>query len=352
MREAAKALGVTIPKTRGAAAEQQLLGAIRLEMAKRMRDMPDIEKIECVKCLELATEDIDYCPYCGDLGKEEGEAPTELAVPRTPQAPAAEAATQSRSPTVRPSAKPGAKTNIKGVGISGEKVEVAADVEQSLASVASDLDECLDRIRLCTDRWYALGYDIGIECKAIRDRQLFKARGYPSFKAFAEKELPFTRESALQLVSIVEKHSRQEYEQIGYTKLRLIAAVPDAALKQELLEAAKQGASRTELAERVTRASQRPEGPGGAAAKVLPEPGEKITLIGKIGARAQTMKFHDAKSREVVKVAGVFKSLQEDVYGELEISDGVFARIGLRINAKKELEALTFRIVRAAEDSE
>jgi len=198
-----------------------------------------------------------------------------------------------------------------------------------------------------------MSYDIGLECKEIRDRKLYTARGFSSFKQFAEAELPFTRESALQLITIVEKHTRQEYAEIGYSKLRVIAAVNDPQLKEELVEAARNKATANELKERVTRATIAPTA-GGKKSTAAPEPGEKITLLGKVGARAQVMKFHDAKKGgELLDLAGTFKSYTDSAYGELEIGDGVFIRIGLRVNeTSKQLEALTVRFVRGAEAAE
>lgn len=333
LRKAAKLLGVEAPKARGAKNDQELLGNLRLEIGKRLSAIDVDAAVKCGVCDEISTEDTSFCPFCGDEGGPEQEA-----------AQAAAAAAAAPAAVAVP---------VATVGIAKTPVPTAANVEVATAALEEDLAARLARITELKRSAIWMSYDIGLECKEIRDRQLYKARGYTSFKQFAEAVLPFTRESALQLIAICEKHTRQEYAEIGYAKLRVIAAVTDPALKEELVEAARNKATTTELKERVTRATIAPNA-GGKKPTAAPEPGERITLLGKVGARAQVMKFHDAKKGgELLELAGTFKGYTDSAYGELEIGDGVFIRIGLRVNeTSKQLEALTVRFVRGAEAAE
>lgn len=314
MRKAAKVLGVKIPTTRGSKSDQELLGNLRVEISKRLSKLAIDDHVKCVVCGEVATDHTEYCPFCGDEG---GDVVAEVVAP--------------------------------GVGISKTPVPSAPNVDLATKALEQELDSHLAKIVELKQKGVELSYDIGLECREIRDRQLYKARGHASFKQFAESELPFTRESALQLVSIVDKHSREDYARIGYAKLRIISAVTDSAVKNELMSAARRGNTTVkEIAERAARATQVPS----RKTKAPPaEQGEKITLIGKIGARSHVVKFIDFKTGEVVDSAGTFKDFLPDAYGDIEVADGVFVRIGLRVNGKN-LEGLTARFVRAADESE
>ena len=167
--------------------------------------------------------------------------------------------------------------------------------------------------------------------------------------------MPFTRESALELIRIVEKHQREDFEQIGYSKMRLIASEADTEVKAELIEAAKKGATTRELREMTDKAPAPPAKSKAKAAAAAPAPdkGERITLLGKINSRKQIVQFHNSETGEVIGNAGMFtkKSFVPSAYGELEVSDGVFLRIGLRVSANQELTGFTVRFVRPADQT-
>lgn len=380
MRRAAKVLGVPVPTTRGLKSDRELLGNLRVEITKRLDTVRDDDHIKCVVCDEVATEDTDFCPYCGDEGTGTEAEAVKIASTKKPAAPVdddVEAEVVDEDETPAPDEEADEESDedddsaddesddeaadesdeeeadeapepTASVGIAAAGAVVAKDVGAGLQALSRELDQSLQRITDMKRNAVGLSYDIGIECKAIRDKQLFKARGYPSFKAFAEKELPFTRESALQLITIVEKHSREDYGQIGYAKMRVISAVSDSVAKEKLLNEARSGkVSTREVSERAAAAG----GSGRTRKKVVTpaaEKGEKITLIGKVGAKKQIVKFRN-ESEEVIPNVGMFyaKGLIAQAYGELEISDGVVIRIGLRLGQKNELEGLSVRFVRA-----
>lgn len=331
MRNAAKLLGVEAPKMRGGRADQELLGLLRVEVNRRLATLPIDDHVQCVRCGELATDDTPFCPFCGDEGNPEGAAAevVEQVVAQVPEE--------------------------ASVGIAEAPVQApAANVDAANLAREADLTKRLNRIMELKRSAVGMSYDIGQECREIRDQQLYKARGYASFKQFAEAELPFTRESALQLISIVEKYSRDDYEKIGYAKLRVISAVTGAEQKVELLDQARKGATTRELTERAKRGSVAPPAASSGAKKAPPaETSDKITLLLRVGSRAQVMKFHDAsKGGETLESAGLVKGLVSTAYGELEIADGVVVRIGLRVDKQNNLNGLTFKLVRAADDAE
>ena len=359
MREAAELLGVDVPTTRGPKADQELLGNLRVEVGKRLAELDIQEHIGCEKCGEVATSHTDFCPYCGDAGQEVGvpPAPAEVDEPdeETPDESDDDAGEESDKPEDEPEEESDEEESDEdsdepSVGIAAKAAPLAKNVNTAMVAQALELDQKVAEIVELRKSAVGLTYDIGLVCKDIRDRQLFKARGYKSFTKFAETELPFTRESALQMVAIVEKHNRGEFEKIGYAKMRLIAAVNDNGLKEELMEAAKKGAPTREIAARANGSSL-PVPKKTERATPAPEKGERITLLGKIGAKSQVVKFRSADGSSC-PAAGTFnaKSLVSNAYGELEISDGVFIHVGLRLSAQNELVGLTVRFVRSADD--
>lgn len=424
-------LGVEAPKTRGDKATHELLGGLRLEIERRLKDLPEESHMQCTQCWEIATSDTEACPYCGFAGEEtEEEAakaakfaaeqlkklrrPVSVVEPDEPEEDTDEDASDDESeddadedqtaaaeeeesdgdeedsdeedaddadedgdeeeadeedepeepakpvkvakapkPKV-PAKVPAKKVKAESVGISPSGGAIVKNVDAALTEQSQELDAAIARIVKAKREFVGLHYSVGVELRGIRDKQLFKARGYSSFKAFAEKELPIARESALQLIALVEKYSREDYDQIGYTKLRTLSAVTDTVAKEEILEAARKGASTSEVKRKVEEQKVKLAASGGKAAKekAAPEKGPRITLLGSIGARAQIVRFNDADTGEQVDSVGVFsaKALKKNVYGEFEISDGVYVRIGIRVTAKNELEGLTLRFVRASDD--
>lgn len=373
MRKAAARLGVAAPQTRGAKADAELLGALRLEIGKRLAKITEDDHVKCVVCDEVATEDTEFCPYCGDEGSNSETEALQIASSKTSnddddevegsvdeddEGESNDASDEDESDEEDDDEsdededegdegdEDAGEVEEESVGIA-EGAVVAKDVGAGLKNLKSALDASLARISELKRNCVGLSYDIGLECRGIRDQQLFKARGYSSFKAFAEKELPFTRESALQLISIVEKHSRDDYAKIGYAKLRMISAVSDSAAKTELIAAARGGASTREIKDAAAAAGGKKKSSTAAAAPAA-EKGERITLLGKIGGK-KVVRFQNTETGEVIKLVGKFqtKDFTPAAHAELEISDGVFLRVGLRLGANNELEGLTVRFVRA-----
>lgn len=385
MRKAAKHLGVTAPKQRGAKPDGELLAAIRLEVNKRLEAISQDDHVQCLECQEIATDDVPFCPYCGDEGnvvsEDVAKATAALAgeslVDEEADEPADEPADEEESDEEESDEEESAEEESDeddeeesdeeedddpeaSVGIAPQSKAPVVNVDAAMAKLASDLDARIKRIADMRKNAVALTYDIGSELREIRDQQLFKARGYSSFRAFAEKELPFTRESALELIRIVEKNTREDFEQLGYSKMRLIASEADVEVKAELIEAAKKGATTRELRELTDKASSTAKGNAATAAKTKtkaaatpPDKGERITLLGKVNARKQVVQLHNSETGEVIVNAGVFtkKSFVPSAYGELEISSGVFLRIGLRVSANQELTGFTVRFVRSADET-
>lgn len=382
MRRAAKQLGVDIPKKRGTEADQRLLADLRLELAKRLASIDENDQVKCGVCDEIATEDTKFCPYCGDLGDgtaiaaveeveevEEADADEDEAAEVEAETEADDSGDEDIEDdgdeddegdddddegddsddenVVEKPAKP-VKEKPATVGIAAKGAKLAKNVDAAMAEMEQELAAAVERIVKLQRNWAGVGWDIGVELKDIRDKQLFKARGYASFKKFAEKELQFTRETALGIIKVVSTSTREDFETIGFTKLRALAPLNDSGVKEELLDAARKGATRKELTESVASATGKKSKKDAAPPA---EKGERVTLLGKIGAKRSVVKITDPQSGEVIPSAGVFqaKGLNADAYGEVEISDGVFIRIGMKLGPANDLVGFTTRFVRASD---
>lgn len=380
MRRAAKQLGVEAPKARGAKPDAELLGALRLEIGARLQQLGEDDHLKCTACGEVATSDTEFCPFCGDEGsanEDEAEAtgvtldePEPVDVdepddeadeddePEDEEADDADADEGDSDEEADDGESDDAEEVVddaveESVGISPKGSKVARNIDGAIKGMERELNEAVGKICELKRDVVGLSYDIGLLCREIRDKQLFKARGYSSFKDFAEEELPFRRESALHLIKIVESYSRDDYTELGYAKLRVIASVSDEAVKEELITAAREGAPVRELSERASRETgAKPPAPvSGKQKPPKAEKGERITLLGRVGSKKQIVQFHNSASGEILPNAGIFqkKGFTPNAYAELEIASGVFVRIGLRLGADYQLEGLTVRFVRATD---
>lgn len=386
LRKAASELGIDPPKARGGKADQDLMQMVRDALVSEIKNADTDIAVQCVECDEVAIDAMPYCPFCGFEGDISDNNPNE----GTPAAPVvakpepdedepedsgddesdaeesddegdesddedseddgdepdeeSDDESEEDESAEEAAAKPEQKPTV---GIATKGAAIAKDVPAALAAQADELDTKLRRIDELNRGAHALSYDIGAVCREIRDKQLYRGRGYTSFTQFAAAELPFKRESALRLVSMVEKYTREEYEEIGYSKLRLIGAVDDnIELKEELIAEVRAGANTRQLAEKIKGAAApevdvRP--PQTAPEK---EKADKITLIGRIGGRKQIAHFYD-KAGGSLPTLGTVKLDRPDGYAELEVSEGVFLRVSLKLNKASELTGVAVQFVRA-----
>lgn len=316
MKRAAVVLKVPAPAGNGEAPMRELLGALRLEMKKRLKPVPKGDQLVCQQCGERSTDDTDFCPFCGDQGVADDEALPEQGI--------------SSAPVLEPE----------------------RDVEGALSNLAGELDDRLARLSELKLGLVDSTYDMGVLVKEIHDRQLYKAKGYDNFKQFAEKELPFSRQTAYQLVQITEKFDKKTYLEVGFRKLKTIASIDDSAERDRALSQAKSGVSARALEGDTASNGKRPARTAGPtergktrAAAPPPEDG-KVTLLGKLDGKAREVQFKSVKSGGPLQSAGKVTMVVADAYGEIEIAHDVFLRIGLRVSGK-DLVGLSAELVRA-----
>lgn len=331
MRKAAEILGVEPPAGEGEVATRELLGALRMKMRELLKPVPVDQQLVCQKCGERSTDATDFCPFCGDAGIAEEEADLQ------PAAATGIAETEQAAPAV------------------------TVDVEAKLAELGTELDDRLAKLNELKRSFVATTYDMGVLVKEIHDKQLFKARGYDSFKAFAEKELPFARTTAYHMISVVERFDRKTYNEIGFKRLRTIASVDDTEERARLVEEAKSGASSREIDQKVSAGREKKTSTKRGTAPVVeaktastPAPAAEkrpVTVLGTVDDKPRAVTFKSAKTGLELKSAAKVTMMDADAYAEIEVSEGVFIQIALRVEGK-DLTGVTAKFVRAAAAAE
>lgn len=305
MKKAAEVHGLKVPAGTGESATRELLGILRTRMAELNEGVDDDQQLQCHKCGERSTEHTEFCPFCGDLG----------IAPDGAEPPPAQAATISKLPEAAPK----------------------RDTEAAMVELGKTLDAALEELNRLKQSIVDSSYDMGVVIQRIHDQQLFKARGFDSFKQFADSnELSVSRGTAYQLMGLVEKFTREDYQTLGYRKLRTIGLL-DAGDRKAAVDEAKQGKSVREVDETVRAKRESAEKPRAGAPGVragAPPKGSKVTVLAKVDAKPRELRFKSAKSGTSLASAAKVSQVVADAYAEVELDGGVFLRIGLRVSGK------------------
>lgn len=287
------------------ASPADLIGLVRGELSVRLEKLDDSAKMVCDDCGEKSTEDTDFCPYCGS--SEEA-----------PSAPVAE--------------KAKANGASKANGAAAKQSE-----ETALAAKGAALTEAIARIESLKGDMAANSYDLGLEIKRIHEEELWKARGRASFREFIEEDLTIGRSMAYKLMEVTTKFDRETFLKVGSSKLALVADIEDPAARDAALEAARNGASRRDLDRKAGKAPDKK-----AAASAPPKKGpNEITLLAKVGSKAELYQWRSASSGRPIKAHA------EDAYVEIPISDEVVQQIALKLDRDGAVVGLTAKFVRA-----
>jgi RNA polymerase subunit RPABC4/transcription elongation factor Spt4 len=399
MRRAAEAIGLPLPKgfdDEDADRElmnRQLLATIRAKVKDLLKPIPTDDQLICVKCKERSTDATEFCPFCGDTGVDEKPDLGAIAAAEA----AAEAEAAEASALVVPVPEPDTDSDDGGADEESEDEEsedeesededfedsedadspsdddhIPAEVVSAGAALATDVvkaprdtDEALmklegeltDRLaRLSSLKWNTVDntYEMGLLVKEIQDRQLYRARGYGSFSQFAAKELPIARQTAYQMVQIVEQFTKQEFLDVGFRKLKTIAGLEEGAKKKQLLADAKAGAPAREVERKAAEikppTKARANGvakPAPAGAKLAaPAAENRVTLLTQLDGKVREVPFKDANTGALLVSAGKVTMHHANAYAEIEIGDDVFLRIAVKTKGR-DLIGLTTEFVRS-----
>ncbi len=294
-----KAIKVYSPKSKIPTDDAAALQMLRDVLAVRLAEVAADDKLLCGEeddattgCREMATSDTSFCPFCGDEGVDGGTA-----------------------------------------------------TENGLVAQKAELDEALSRFESLRRDFVANAYDIGLTLRDIRDRDLWKASGATSLKDFMEKELGISRTSGFRYMALTEEYDRKTFIEIGPRKLELISGIDTKEAREEALAAAKAGATTRDVEALARPARTRGEAPAregkGSNAPAKPKGGAEITLLAKVNGKAQMIPFRGAESGRPLKM------YKDGSYGELQISDDVVLRVGLKGDSESGFEGMTIAFVRA-----
>lgn len=328
--------GVKLPKATGSK-----IKTLREAIVKQLRDTPKDDWIRCDTCLEMATMEVDRCPFCGDLGSE-------------PAAAAAAASSAAESlledpPAVDEAADP----------------EVLDEEETRLVAARLDLDQRIDRITELKRDIAGKGWDLGREILAIFNDELWKVRGHASFKAFVEADLSISRGLAYDLMTASDQFKRADFLAVGQSKIVMIAKLP-ADARQAALEGARSGdLSYRDLRDRAKEANRgtSPGGAGGGTREVDDPPEEEeledeeeeegFTLLARVDDDPITVPWRkDGTGRKIKhhpRIA-LYENAETmpDAYAELLIPEAeVSVRVALSFDADGYPVGVTFQFVEA-----
>lgn len=322
-----RALGVYGVEYKADASPADLLAILRKHLGKVLKPMDENDKVKCTNvCGEVSTNDTDFCPYCGDEGAE-------------PEAGATSAGDEDH-------ADDEGAAEAAEAGSSGGAAIAPASTADGLAAASARLDESMARINKLRNDIAGNSYDLGVEIAKIHVEELWKARGHESFKEFIEKDLEISRAMAYRLIDLTKQFTRETFESVGSRKLALIAGIQDADAREAALDAAKAGASTRDVERQVNDAKGRSSAPAkekGSSAGSTPAPkksAQDITLLTKVGSKAQLVGFRSAASGRPIN------HHKDDAYAELQVADEVKLRMAPKIDKDGNIVGITVAFVR------
>lgn len=314
-----------------------LLALLRKHLAKTLKNIDENSKIKCTAvCTEIATDETEFCPFCGDEGADEEEpvgAEDSSEVVTTPTV----VVEEKEDPALESNEEIEAVLND-----GGDEVDAGEPVD-AVESAVAKLDERVGRINSYRRNLASCSYDMGIELAEIQKAELWKARGHGSFKEFCEKELEIGRGMAYKLIGITTEFDRKTFEVVGSKKLALIAGIQDSEARDAAIEAAKKGATTKEVERHANEAKGKPTAPPkekSSASAPVKRMGNEITLLTKVGTKAQFVGFRSATSNRPIQ------AYKDDAYAELKIAESILLRTAPKFDKDKNLIGITVAFVR------
>lgn len=314
MRAALRTLDVAVS---GKATPEEMVDALRATLAPKLKKLNPKEHMVCDDCGEASTDETDACPFCGS----EGDASEEGAAVSEPE-----------------KAKP-----------AGKGAAIAKTTDASLAEKGKELDEVISRIEVLKKNLGSNSYDLGVELKRLQVGDLWKARKkgdgqtYASFKDFLETEVSISRGTAYRLMDLTENYDRATFDKVGPSKLALIAGIEDEEKRAELLADARSGASKRTIERKAGKGPSATK-PAATAAPAKKSPND-ITLLTKVGSKAELHPFRSVETKRAVKAYDP----EKDLYCEVQISEEVVLQIAPKKEKDGTIVGLTTRFVRVAE---
>ncbi len=337
MKAAAKALGIKMP--RGRAKPATIVKALRAGFTSRLEGIPEDDWIKCPVCGEV-TDDADaleVCPFCGDEGLEEGEESAEapassddddeeeskpIEADKVDEAAGVEPADAEEPPTANLDEEP------EEDPADAAAEEPGTDLAKGSEAMLAALNTREDNIRREQGNMVGAGYELGLEIRAVREGNLWKAAGHRTFRKWCES-MKISHTLAYSLVDMTEKFDKDTFLEVGRRKLQIVARA-DTEDQDELLDDAKDGASVRTLEDKAKgkrdEKSEKPADPTAGKPGRPSREDQTITLLAKVGGAAKVYPFRDRTSQDELE------KWEKDSYAQLQLSDDVFLLIALKTN--------------------
>jgi hypothetical protein len=300
--------------------------ASTVKALKAKLDDSDGQLSDCTVCGGTWPAELDACPFCGDVEREESVTGAE-----------------------RSDADSSPESSVIGGTASEEPPETStalAQVERApLASLAGnpgvvapqkeeDLDKAVAVINTAKEKGAHCFSIVLMTLKRIVDTNLWKARTtdggdppYTSWTDFANKELDFSRTYAERLLKTANEFGSQPklIEELGVNKLIVVLAAPKDQ-REKLLDKAKAGASRAKL-QQITKELNEGTGRIGTGRGKKKDPPkvevskDEITLA-VLQNKRQTIPLWSPKADKKGDFTTPAKKLDEQPHGWLVLPNG------------------------------
>jgi len=213
------------------------------EVTKRLQEIQEKESEDdlavCETCNFTSKMEYPECPFCGSSDDEvepQGEEVKEEK-PKGKKAPADDLKRKPKPP----------------------KGKAVAKVAPSAVPTEKHLDEEIACIRKAQETGASAMWEIGRHLLRIRKGGLHTLRmadGAPKYKTwgeFCQGELGLTKTYCNRIMNVVERFPEEDVKKIGVNKLGLLAGLKESSETDRLLDAAREGASVSQISEEVKK---------------------------------------------------------------------------------------------------
>lgn len=300
-------------------------------LAVYQKKTPEKHLADCDCCGGDSDVRLSCCPYCGE---GDGEDAVSSEVVEASPAPTRQQAAASKK---------------NGGGKKSDKAVVQVPPKEGppeSGKTEKDLDDGVQRVMGLKAAGAVCVWELGQEVARIYDQRLYMLRKtktghgkYKNWGQFCQVELGMTSSYSYKLMDVSKLFRKEDFQKVGVTKLAIMIQLPEAE-RRELLEKAREGLSRSEIAKRVRdstegrpprvtgrgdRARNKDLGKASAAgSKGLREKGAKkaneLTVVAQLGRATIPLYQRARKKGEEPRRA---KTLAQDPSGTEQLVNGM-----------------------------
>lgn len=317
--------------------------------------------LPCTVCGGVSDVNLPECPYCGTVDVEDvptniptnavaaAETSDPVEVVTSPEPAAENAEPAAAAPDVEPQTEVVQSSKKKQKLTRVEKPKKTNGASQTTTTelvAAKELDDAVTRVHDALKHGANSYWELGRALGDIFDRQLWKQRieggkqKYSSWALFCRDELGMGAANTFSVMDAARAFSKEDFEELGHSKLRLLLQLPKERQQMLAQEARKGQLPRARLKEIVD--AEKPAEPRHTgrqtrttaattaaaekrAARRLPKPQGELTAVSQLGRSTHKLyarpnpKKPDAKPSRAVSVT-------QDPWCEVTLVNGVIER--------------------------